>query len=1009
MKREFVVVLVAVAVALPALAVDEGDLRILTSPIGLVVGEQPIEVDLGSSGEPAELYLDGQPACSLIATLPRCTVDLGEAPHLHLLELIRFDASRRTLARAERWVNRPGREAGLRIDFLGRNPNGVCGGRVFWAHPLDQDPAVLEVVVDGQRWNVSDDGHTFGFSCPDPDLHQVVAASAIFPDGRCAEAAILSGRTDGSSGTDVLAVPLLPTDHAVASCQELIGKPVRHLGWAEQAGLEVAIVLDPSADYNALGSLGRSSNGLEGRGSNPADAWQRATSSLSSADRLSFVMPDRALSRVDGFTRGRTGWLGLVFNFGSTNSGERPRIADAVATAGMVAGAGPRRRAVVLVLGESSKKDASRITPTAARAYLAEIGVPLAVFRTGAAVEDGWPEGVRVSSLGSFADSLTTLKDRVDAQCMAWIPADLHPNQIASFVPEGVVVAGRDAGARKGVESVWRRAEIGEIAPSVRLVSGEAVASERVEVTAVTVLVSARDARGGPVVDLTPHEIEVTEDGRLVPVLGVQPVPHLQQMPQQAAAEIGDEAPSAPAALPAANDVPVAVYVESQLSGSTDLAPALAALAERAEWLVTMGPVDVVVADRDVEVILDNERDVAVVRDTLARLAAEPAGGHAIERIRARYLRDIRKYPDRGGVDGESVVTSMPNNIERIRIMTMARSAIFEEDSLLRGAVARMNDWALAEPAAGPRLLMVVGAGFDMDPNSFYLPFISQNQPSLAPAARAEFSRYHQGARVEAVGRELAAAGWRVIPVAARVTGKSRISAEFGGGDRFQAFLSTGSDEGAYASDVDWLMLDPIGSQQRLARPSGGKVVMSGQGLDDLREESTGWYRLTYQVARAPDGAFHEVTFVSSRPGVRIEGSDVVVSGTSEGRAERRLRRLLAGSGERGELSVELTTGKPKPVDDNKMAVDLTVTVGFEPIAPLFTKDGKRVIRFSVAVRAGKGELFVHHQLATATGVLGGMHLDIPLQWHRGDAELAVVAEDLGSGAWGGTVQELVD
>ena len=83
---------------------------------------------------------------------------------------------------------------------------------------------------------------------------------------------------------------------------------------------------------------------------------------------------------------------------------------------------------------------------------------------------------------------------------------------------------------------------------------------------------------------------------------------------------------------------------------------------------------------------------------------------------------------------------------------------------------------------------------------------------------------------------------------------------------------------------------------------------------------------------------------------------------------------------------------------------ETTVTVAFDPIAPLFVEGGTRALRFSFAVLGKNGEPFIHHQLTNAVGHLGGMYLDVPIRWSKTPVALAVVAEDLGSGAWGGAV-----
>ncbi len=96
-----------------------------------------------------------------------------------------------------------------------------------------------------------------------------------------------------------------------------------------------------------------------------------------------------------------------------------------------------------------------------------------------------------------------------------------------------------------------------------------------------------------------------------------------------------------------------------------------------------------------------------------------------------------------------------------------------------------------------------------------------------------------------------------------------------------------------------------------MERLEGGKLLLGGRlnqgvlgsgGLKKLVNESAGWYRLTYQVARAPDGAMHDVSVISDRSEIEVESTGVVVSGTSEGRAAMRLRLLLDDPTATGEL-----------------------------------------------------------------------------------------------------------
>jgi hypothetical protein len=338
-------------------------------------------------------------------------------------------------------------------------------------------------------------------------------------------------------------------------------------------------------------------------------------------------------------------------------------------------------------------------------------------------------------------------------------------------------------------------------------------------------------------------------------------------------------------------------------------------------------------------------------------------------------------------------------------VLTAARSAIFEEDSLLRQSMVRVGDWALTWPTAKPRMLLVVGAGFDEDPVDFYLPFVERMETQSAASAREEFKRFRQGARVDRVGQDLAAAGWLVVPVATRTTGSQTGAAEIGGGDRFQMFMSAQPDA-IRASYAQFLLLDPLGAQRHLAAPSGGEVVMGGEGLDQLIDSSAGWYRLSYQIDRPPDGANHRLTIASTRPDVDIRSTSVIASETLEGEAAARVRRLLHGPAEGGELTVEVELSAAERIE-GQMSAEATITTGLDAIAPLLTEGGRRNFRVSVGVLAGEGGSFILHRTETIDGGFRSWRYTVPLRWPPGDARLAVVVEDLGSGAWGGAVRAL--
>ncbi|MBZ0112731.1 MAG: hypothetical protein K8J08_09730, partial [Thermoanaerobaculia bacterium] len=427
----------------PAAARPGGDLGITTYPIGLVTGELPVEVDLGASGAPATLYLDGTRVCEMTADHRSCTVDLGPDPHLHLLDLVRPASSGGDVERAFRWVNRPGQEAELLLRVSPPDDQGRCRLSIITNHPLKQRPAVLEVRVDNELQPLEPDG-TADFPCVDDGESRIAVASAIFPDGRRVEdVQLLGGGFMGQVESELEALPVL-ADDSDTFC-ELAEWPEGVVRAEPEAGYEVVIVLDPKVPYEriletgwfggddgsstGLGDVGSDIIGVQQRSRAPSNemhtnkesgaiaTWSLAEVNLQTADRLWYVAPAGTLPRVDGFAAGRKNWLKLLFKFGMGEFPGNPRLADAVASSGLVAAAEGERRVVILLLSNRSE-DESELTPKQAMDYLAEVGVPLVVFRSGRPKGDGWPDGVKNSNMASMAKNLQDVSDVLDRQCV---------------------------------------------------------------------------------------------------------------------------------------------------------------------------------------------------------------------------------------------------------------------------------------------------------------------------------------------------------------------------------------------------------------------------------------------------------------------------------------------------------------------------------------------------------------------------------------------------------------
>lgn len=980
---------------------SDSDLQILTFPIGLVIGEQEIDVDLGAGQQPADLYLDGKRVCVLTSAEPVCVVDFGPAPRVHLLELIRKGASGAYPESDKRWVNRPGQEAELAIQLARPSADGVCSGRLVWYHPEKKNPTQIEVTDDGRPIRILDERGAFRFPCVPAESNQLIVASVVFPDGGRAEAVAVASGFGNEDRVDLTAVAL-SLDPSVLEDHDSVSVALGDIvTGGDRVGSEVVFVLDPGADYRLL----LTSPGANAR---TGHAWLKAESSLLGLSKLWFVVPDARLRRIDGFASlprglhglerpaGKEGWLRTLFAVAASPTDGGNRLSDAVAASGLVAAAGPRKRAVVLVLGDGPQDDESLFTPAQARSYLSEVGVPLVVLRTGKARDDGWPPGVKTPNMNALANALQHVQKQVLSQQVAWFRGARTTAGIAADLPSGFEVAGWfDYHQQRGELGREGAGIAGDLAEE-EIATTTVLFGDRVEVSAVRILLTATDADGGPITDLKINELSVTEDGREVTVIGLEPV-----RTQLAISEITAPGDDGVFQVGSASNIalPVTVYAETGLSGSMDTAPSLRALARRAEYLTRLGPVDLVVAgSTGVHTIDAGITDGTRLRAGLNELSSLPYSRNAIERIRVEYMRDVKGFSAELTTNRDD----MPTSGIIYSAEMLARRAIAEEKNVIQQSIERMNDWAVAGETRKPRVLIAVGTGFDEQPGEFYRRSIALLDQGFAASRAAQFMDSDLGDSIGELGRELAAAGFLVFPAATRISAKHTRAAEFSGEEIIRSFHQNTAD-----LELDFLLLDPVGSQRHLAKASGGHVVGSGKGIEKLVDESSGWYVLTYQVDRKLDGEFHQIRVVSTRPQTQIGNTLVAPSGTSEGRSASRLRRLLVDQGKYGDLKVEMSVGEPRMDDNGLVTADVTVTVPLDTAAQLFGSGKPREIRISIAVENDTGLPNIRHDVVLLTASQNGLHYTFPAQYSGSSSRIAVIAEDLASGMWGGIVQTL--
>ncbi|MDX1997208.1 MAG: VWA domain-containing protein [Thermoanaerobaculia bacterium] len=215
----------------------------------------------------------------------------------------------------------------------------------------------------------------------------------------------------------------------------------------------------------------------------------------------------------------------------------------------------------------------------------------------------------------------------------------------------------------------------------------------------VTVPVSVRDASGKIPTDLSPADFVATLAGQPVPVVAVTP----------------------------ARGEPVLVYFDSALATSEGLTAAARLLERAAAQLVRFGPVEVVFAGPDPEVLMEPSHSADDVEEAFEAVGDEASVDDSLSSFRERW--------------GETPAAERNAAVQSFNLDLETRVLIRSLDGLAATALAR-----------APGLLLWVSDGFDPDPRSFY------QAPRTGTAPTTE--------RLRALAPELAVAGWTVVPIA---------------------------------------------------------------------------------------------------------------------------------------------------------------------------------------------------------------------------------------------------
>jgi hypothetical protein len=430
----------------------------LTLYLGLVQGVQPVALDASSGVAAIELVLDGRAAGRLTASPWTGKLDFGPALLPHHLEARALGADGSEVARAEQWVNLARQPAEVEILPRGGKPGQPETVRLQWQSVTGEAPSEIHLSVDGAALPV--DAHGLAsLHALAPGTPHLVSAELRFGHGvEARRDIVLTAGSAGGAASELTAVPIR-TD-----------RPRKPLAAAELGGmfaaggrpLAVEAVEREEADVFVVRAPGTEA---EIPSADPTSMVPAKRYGLFKTDRKIhfrlvasspvFFQNAAGTSEVFEISPGlELSALAdlLVANRARPELSGRPRLADAVASAGLHALARQVPRAVVLVLDRgAAASDGSALDPAAVRRYLAAVGVPLFVWSLdGSRSVAGWGAVDDISGAWGLRHAYDRLAGEVSRQQIVWIEGRHLPQSIGLSRPasgqagfELVAAAGR--------------------------------------------------------------------------------------------------------------------------------------------------------------------------------------------------------------------------------------------------------------------------------------------------------------------------------------------------------------------------------------------------------------------------------------------------------------------------------------------------------------------------------------------------------------------------------------
>lgn len=452
------------------------NLAFLTLFFGLISGRYPVELTVDRPVAAIELQVDGKEAGRIAGPPWKGVIDFGPDLLPHQVAARALDDQGKELGRTVEWVNLPHSTTKVDIELAGGSPPKAA--RVVWRDLMGSDLSAISLRFDDHP--VKLDGQGRG-ALPPHDLKSIhiLTAQVDFKPDRSVQREVAYGGEYGSAvSTELTGVSVemrsgrLPAVRQLGGWLTANGKPLT-VDAVEEGPGKLYVVYTASGFATADQIWSRRSLGHPNLGFGSEDGLRSPREIDQVASEREIPRFEMQLGRQDEIrilpavplrfaSSGELSDLfqpgpplgyelgGLPWYLTRTRTATSPtlRIADAVASAGLAAVDGNRRRAVLLFLS-GGEKDASHYDAAQVRRFLAALRVPFFAW----SLDDPKPGStaaawgaVKIDTYRTLSAAVGRIRDELDSQRIVLVAGRFLPQSIAlTPAAKGAELAGAGA------------------------------------------------------------------------------------------------------------------------------------------------------------------------------------------------------------------------------------------------------------------------------------------------------------------------------------------------------------------------------------------------------------------------------------------------------------------------------------------------------------------------------------------------------------------------------------